>query len=94
MKMVLANLATGKYLFFTECRLQFQQDPRLPLCSHTSTSWVSQGTSDKLLCASAFSSVFKCFLGTSSGVDMGLYPKDGQGNWTKNSGTGFCCFSS
>lgn len=80
MKMVLASLATGNYLFFAECGLQFRQDPLLPLCSCTSTSWVAQGTSDKLLCASAFSCVFKCLLGNSSGADTGLYLEDGRGN--------------
>lgn len=61
-------LATVKYLFLADCGLQVQPDPQLHLYSYILTSWVAQGTFYKLFCASAFSPVFKCSLGTSSGL--------------------------
>ena len=74
--MVLASLVTGKYLFSAEYGLQVRQDPM----SYILSSWAAQGTLYKLLWASAFSSVFICSLGASSGVHTRLRLEDGQGN--------------
>lgn len=74
--MVLANLVTGKYLYFAEYGLQVRQDAK----SYILSSWAAQGTLYKLLYASAFSSVFICSLGTSSGVHTRLHLEDGQGS--------------
>ena len=75
--MVLANLVTGKYLFFflqsVGCRFVRNSKSYILHC------WAAQGTLYKLFCASAFPSIFLCQLRTSSGIDKGLHWKDGLG---------------
>ena len=79
---------------FLQHGLQVRQDSKLHLCSYILTSWEAQGTLYKLLCASAFSSVFKCSLRTFSRVDTGLHPEDRQGSWTQDWDRVLWCFSS